>query len=95
MLGLDTACRRQLMGEGWFDTLEEVPMRAISMSIRQIMKSNTIVCTVPDLRKAHAVKIVCTGPVSNQLPASILRYHADMHLFLDIPAAGKLDDGNN
>src|SRR5208283_3756958 len=49
---LDEACRRQQLGEGWFASLEEVPRRAISMSIRQIMKSAAIVCSVPDRRKA-------------------------------------------
>ena len=59
---LDAACRRQQLGEGWFTTLAEVPARAISMSIRQIMKSRTIVCSVPDRRKAAAVQAVVEGP---------------------------------
>ena len=49
---LDEACRRQQLGEGWFRRLAEVPQGAISMSIRQIMKSRAIVCTVPEERKA-------------------------------------------
>src|SRR5688500_10792891 len=52
---LDEACRRQQLGEGWFPTLGDVPQRAISMSVRQIMKSRAIICTVPDERKAEAV----------------------------------------
>lgn len=53
---LNEACRRQQMGEGWFPNINDVPEKAISMSINQIMKSKAIICTVPDLRKAEAVK---------------------------------------
>jgi glucosamine-6-phosphate deaminase len=89
---LDEACRRQQLGEGWFATLDDVPTRAISMSIRQIMASRCIVCTVPDERKAVAVKDTLTGEVTNMVPASILREHGDCHLFLDGPAASPLED---
>src|SRR5207247_9422891 len=52
---LDEACRRQQLGEGWFKSLSEVPQRAISMSVRQILKAHEIICIVPDARKARAV----------------------------------------
>jgi glucosamine-6-phosphate deaminase len=58
---LDDACRRQQFGEGWFPTFDAVPDRAISMSIRQIMKSRAILCSVPDRRKATAVRAL-EGP---------------------------------
>ena len=50
---LDEVCRKQQLGEGWFKSLDEVPTKAISMSVKQIMKSKHIICTVPDLRKAE------------------------------------------
>ncbi|NIP23259.1 MAG: glucosamine-6-phosphate deaminase, partial [Phycisphaerae bacterium] len=53
---LDERCRGQQLGEGWFETLEQVPRRAISMSIRQIMKSECLIVSVPDKRKAEAVR---------------------------------------
>jgi glucosamine-6-phosphate deaminase len=84
---LDEACRRQQTGEGWFATLDDVPRRAISMSIRQILKSREIVCTVPDERKAVAVRDALEGPVTPDVPASILQEHAATTLFLDAPAA--------
>jgi glucosamine-6-phosphate deaminase len=87
---LDDDCRRQQMGEGWFASLEEVPRRAISMSIRQIMRSRAIVCTVPDGRKAQAVYQCFTGEVSPLNPASILRQHARANVFLDTDAASLL-----
>lgn len=87
---LDHACRRQQMGEGWFATLEEVPCKAISMSIRQIMKSEAIICTVPEQRKANAVKDCLEGEISPECPASILREHPRAFLFLDKAAASVL-----
>jgi glucosamine-6-phosphate deaminase len=90
VVDLDEACRRQQLGEGWFPTFDDVPRQAISMSIRQILKSETIVCSVPDQRKAEAVKNSVEGPVSPQCPASILQQHPNTTLFLDPPAASLL-----
>ena len=87
---LDEACRRQQSGEGWFATLDDVPSRAISMSIQQIMKSSTIVCTVPDERKAAAVAAAVEGPVTPDVPASILQQHPQATLFVDQAAASRL-----
>ena len=60
------------------------------MSVRQIMKSGELVVSVPDLRKAKAVKAAVEGEVSPQSPASILQRHAACTLFLDLPAASLL-----
>ncbi len=90
VVDLDEACRRQQLGEGWFPSFDAVPKRAISMSIRQIMKSAAIVCTVPDQRKAQAVKGTVEGPVSNRVPASIMQRHPHCALFMDEPAAALL-----
>ncbi len=87
---LDHACRMQQLGEGWFPNLESVPSQAISMSIRQIMKSKAIICSVPDLRKAKAVKDCLEGEVSNSYPASILQTHPNCQVFLDEPASSLL-----
>lgn len=87
---LDEACRRQQLAEGWFKNLNEVPDQAISMSIRQILKSNAIVCTVPDSRKAEAVRKVVEGKVTPEVPASILQQHPRAILYLDENAAALL-----
>ena len=87
---LDDACRKQQLGEGWFPDFESVPEQAISMSIQQILKSRTIICTVPDRRKAEAVREAVEGPVTPNIPASILQTHPDCHLFLDTAAASLL-----
>ncbi|MFM7206798.1 MAG: glucosamine-6-phosphate deaminase [Planctomycetaceae bacterium] len=90
---LDEACRRQQVGEGWFATLAAVPTHAISMSIRRIMAARTIICSVPDERKAAAVRNAAEGPVTPDVPASILQRHADCRLHLDRAAASLLQNG--
>ncbi|MBN2130617.1 MAG: glucosamine-6-phosphate deaminase [Sedimentisphaerales bacterium] len=87
---LDERCRKQQLGEGWFETLAQVPAQALSMSIRQILKSNQLVVTVPDRRKAEAVRNALEGPVTPDCPASILREHANCSMFLDEPAGALL-----
>ncbi len=89
---LDEACRRQQMGEGWFATLEVVPKKAISMSVKQIMKAKSIICSVPDKRKAEAVKNCLKEGVSNKYPASILQKHPACTLYLDAASASLLSE---
>jgi glucosamine-6-phosphate deaminase len=90
VVDLDEACRRQQLGEGWFPSLEKVPKRALTMSIRQILESRELIVTVPDTRKAVAVRDSLEGPVTPQVPASILREHPACSLFLDTAAASLL-----
>ncbi|WP_226782419.1 glucosamine-6-phosphate deaminase [Oceaniglobus trochenteri] len=89
VVNLDTACRNQQFGEGWFPTLEDVPAQAVSMSVRQILKSGKIILSIPDERKAKAVKAALEGPVTNTAPASILQGHDAVSVHLD-PAAASL-----
>ncbi len=91
VIKLDEKCRRQQLGEGWFPTLADVPERAISMSCRQILKSRAIINTVPDRRKAEAVKGALEGSLTNLCPASLLRTHADVTTFLDRDSASLLE----
>jgi glucosamine-6-phosphate deaminase len=87
---LDEACRRQQVGEGWFAAMGDVPAQAISMSVRQILKSAEIIAVVPDARKAVAVKACVEGPVSPMAPASILQTHPNTTLYLDRESAALL-----
>ena len=90
VVDLDEACRRQQVGEGWFDSIVAVPRQAVSMSVKQIMKSARILCTVLENRKAKAVKSCLEGEIGPMFPASILRTHAACNIFLDRDAAGLL-----
>jgi glucosamine-6-phosphate deaminase len=87
---LDEACRRQQLGEGWFKTLAEVPERAISMTVKQILKARQIICIVPDSRKAGAVATCFGGEISPAAPASILRSHPNTTVYLDKDSASRL-----
>jgi glucosamine-6-phosphate deaminase len=87
---LDAACRKQQLGEGWFNSLEDVPQKAITMSIKQILKSKHIICSVPGKRKAVAVQNTLEQPVGNLYPASILRTHVDCRCYLDKESAALL-----
>jgi glucosamine-6-phosphate deaminase len=89
---LDQQCRAQQVGEGWFPNLEAVPTNAISMSIRQILRTGKIFCSVPDQRKAAAVRATLEDPISPQIPASILRRHNDTVLIIDRAAASDLSE---
>ena len=91
MVNLDEACRKQQMGEGWFQSFKEVPIRAISMSVKQILRSKNIVCSVPGSRKAIAVKNTLEKTVSNLYPASILQDHKNCMIYLDKDSAALLD----
>ena len=90
LVELDEACRLQQVGEGWFTGLDAVPTQAISMSIHQIMKAQTIICTVPDERKAEAVRSCLHGEITPMHPASILQTHPDCTVFLDAGSASLL-----
>jgi glucosamine-6-phosphate deaminase len=90
---LDEACRRQQLGEGWFPGLADVPRRAISMSIRQILRSREILCVVPDARKARAVRDCLEGEVSPVHPSSILQTHPATTVYLDRDSAALLKGG--
>jgi glucosamine-6-phosphate deaminase len=87
---LDEPCRLQQVGEGWFPGLEAVPTRAISMTVQRILATRTLVCSVPDRRKAEAVRAAVEGPVTPMVPASILQRHPNCHLLLDREAASLL-----
>jgi len=90
IVNLDEACRQQQVGEAWFADISQVPTRAISMSVRQILKAKEILAVVPDQRKAQAVKACFEGAITPMDPASILRRHANATVYLDKNSASLL-----
>lgn len=92
VVSLDEVCRRQQLAEGWFNSLEEVPLKAISMSIGQIMKSKNIICSVPDHRKATAVKNCLEHTPHENYPASILQQHPKCTFYFDKFSAALLSE---
>lgn len=90
VLELEEKCKQQQVGEGWFASVEEVPVRAITMSVRQILACKHIVSAVPYKVKAEAVKNTLTMPVTNQVPATILKTHPDWSLYIDSDSASQI-----
>lgn len=81
---LSDTCKRQQVGEGWFETADDVPRMAISMTPKQIMKCRKIVCAVPGERKAKAIfdtlRLETTDP---NVPATLLREHGSCEVYID------------
>lgn len=90
VVSLDDDCKRQQVREGWFPDLEHVPTRAISMSVKQILKCRTILSCVPHAAKARAVRLTLEKDVSPMVPATILKTHPDLVLYLDEASASEL-----
>ncbi len=80
---LDHACRQQQLNDGCFATLADVPKEALSLTIPVFRHARHLSVVVPGLRKAQAVASACLGPLSTKCPASILRTHPSVRLFLD------------
>lgn len=89
---LDEACRQQQVGEAWFADISQVPKRALSMSVRQVMKAKEVLAVVPDQRKARAIRACFAGAISPMAPASILRAHPHATVYLDKKSASMLSD---
>jgi len=90
VVNLDETCRQQQVGEGWFPNLQAVPTRAISMSVRQVLKAKEILAIVPGPKKAQAIKACFDGPISPMAPSSILRTHPNATIYLDRESAALL-----
>jgi glucosamine-6-phosphate deaminase len=87
---LDAACRQQQLAEGWFKRFEEVPQRALTLTIPTLLKVPKLIVSVPGHRKAHSVRRTFEEPISTACPATILRTHPDVTLYLDRESASKL-----
>ena len=90
LVTLDEACKNQQIGEGWFPTMDDVPKQALTLTIPAILSSKFISCVVPDQRKAEALYNTFYKPISTECPASILRKHPNIRMFLDKGSASKL-----
>ena len=92
VVNLNIACKKQQVGEGWFATVDDVPKQAISMSVNKIMSCKCIISCVPDERKADAIYSMITSEVTPDVPASILKEHEDVYVFIDKGSASKTPD---
>ena len=75
----------------FFDSIDDVPKQAISMGIQSIMQSKMIVLMAYGQGKADAIKQMIEGPVTEDLPASVLQKHPNVVVIVDEAAASALD----
>lgn len=87
---LDDACKQQQVAEGWFDSVDEVPARAMTLTIPALMRVPKLVISVPGFRKAKIVKRTLYDEISTACPATILREHPDATVYLDEESAAEL-----
>jgi glucosamine-6-phosphate deaminase len=88
---LDAACRQQQLAEGWFPSFEEVPKQALTLTIPTMLKVPKLIVSVPGRRKAQSVRRTLEDPISTACPATILRTHPDVTLYLDKESASELN----
>lgn len=74
----------------YFEKKEDVPTHAYSMGIASIMKSKKIILMAYGESKAEAIKGMIEGPISEELPASVLQNHQDVYVIIDEAAAANL-----
>jgi glucosamine-6-phosphate deaminase len=88
---LDAECRQQQIAEGWFEKFEDVPKQAMTLTIPTILKVSKLIVSIPGRRKARSVRRTLLEPISTACPATILRTHPDVTLYLDEESAAELD----
>ncbi len=91
MVRLDEPCRKQQVNDGAFPTLDDVPREAISLTVPTLLSAPKIFAVVPGPRKARSVFDALQGPVSTACPASVLRTHPSVEIYLDTDSAVLLD----
>lgn len=94
VVDLDEDCRRQQVADGCFASLDQVPRRAITLTVPRLLAADRLFCVVPGARKREAVRRALLGPVGPQCPATALRDHPDCTLFLDVESAAGLPEGH-
>jgi glucosamine-6-phosphate deaminase len=87
---LDEVSRKQQHGEGHFDTLDEVPTHAITLTVPALLAAKRVLCIVPEARKANAVHACLRQPVSEDRPGSALRTVEHATLYLDPESAAQI-----
>ena len=87
---LDQKCRQQQVNDGCFETIDQVPTHALTLTIPTLYNVENVFCVVPAATKAEAVNNTVNGPVSEKCPASILRTHDNAILYTDNDSAAQI-----
>ena len=89
---LDEACRRQQAAEGWFNTVDEIPKTAITLSMSTLFRVQKLILSVVGTRKANIIRRTFDDPITTACPATILRTHPDATIFMDRAAGALVQD---
>ncbi len=89
---LDRMCREQQVLDGCFKRIEDVPQRAITLTVPTLLSAHELFCCVPGSHKRAAVLAMLTSPISGECPATALRTHAQCNLYLDRESSPKGSD---
>ncbi|HTU50671.1 MAG TPA: glucosamine-6-phosphate deaminase [Acidobacteriaceae bacterium] len=89
---LDTMCRLQQTAEGWFNSLEEVPARAMTITIPALFRVPKLIASVPGPRKAAIIRRTLEDSISTACPATLLRTHPNATLYLDRDSSAQVMD---
>jgi glucosamine-6-phosphate deaminase len=87
---LDATCRQQQVDDGCFDRFDDVPTRALTLTIPRLLAADRIFCCVPGALKKTAVHRTLRDPISGLVPATALRTHSNWSLYLDEDSAANL-----
>ncbi|SEA49003.1 glucosamine-6-phosphate deaminase [Pedobacter hartonius] len=83
VVDLDLECRIQQVNDGCFETLDEVPTHALTLTIPTLLKATYAFAMVPGEKKANAVYHTLTESISEHYPSTILRKQPNAILFTD------------
>lgn len=92
IVNLNETCKKQQVGEGWFETIDDVPKQAVSMTVYQILQCKSIISVVPHAVKANAVKLTLENEVTNTIPATIMKGHDNFTLLVDENSYSTVDE---
>ena len=90
MVCLDKVCRQQQAAEDWFQSWEEVPEHALTLTIPTLFDIPKLIVSVPGSRKAQVVRRTLEEPLSTDCPSTLLRTHPDVTIYLDVDSASEL-----
>lgn len=87
LVELDDVCRNQQVNDGCFEKFDDVPKRAMTLTMSAIVAIPERITVVPGCKKANAINGLINGGISTQCPASILKVLAHSSLYLDTDSA--------
>lgn len=91
-VSLDEACRQQQVNDACFDSFDEVPQHALTITIPALLKAQYAYAIVPGPKKAEAIQHTIEDEISEEFPSTILRNHPDAILYIDRDSAGRLTE---